>query len=322
MSVLKIGSTPNPEAKAKHYLPHMHSISRITVNMQATQNLAWPHFAGSTLRGAFGRALRQAACVTGKDTCIACPLRQSCAYGVVFDPVTPKQVLHPSFQNGVPRYILQPPALGACKLVSGQRQSFTLVLLPGSHTHYKLVLHTLQATVEKHLMKPGMFKLEGVIEQHEQLTSLQAAASEKTEAIHNPPTQVTLRWLTPLRLQYQGKPIFNPQMLNATLLVRSMLRRHLQWCQLTDETPPDSQAFILAASESFLDTSNLRWHEIERYSEIQKEKLPLGGLMGSATLHTPAISMQTLIPLIQLVEHLHIGKESVMGLGRFQLSYV
>jgi hypothetical protein len=104
--------------------PPMHSITRITTTLQATQTVAWPHFAGSTLRGAFGRALRRAACITGQNQCTACPLRNSCAYGVVFDPAAPAQPLHPSFRDGLPRYVVQPAALGACQLHPGQTQSF------------------------------------------------------------------------------------------------------------------------------------------------------------------------------------------------------
>jgi len=46
----------------------------------------------------------------------------------------------------------------------------------------------------------------------------------------------------------------------------------------------------------------------------------LGGLIGAATLSGPTAAMQTLLPLLQLGERLHIGKETVMRLGRYQLS--
>lgn len=129
-----------------------------------------------------------------------------------------------------------------------------------------------------------------------------------------------LRWHTPLRVQKQGKPIFKPQHLDSATLVRALLRRQLQWCQLTQQTPPDPHAQLQAASACTLDTRNMQWHDIQRHSSSQNQKVPLGGLIGSATLQGPVQALQTLQPLLQLGEQIHIGKEIVMGLGRYRLS--
>lgn len=307
----------------------MHSITRITTTMQATQTVAWPHFAGSTLRGAFGRALRRAACITGQNQCTGCPLRNSCAYGVVFDPAAPAQPLHPSFRDGLPRYLVQPPALGACQLHPGQTKSFDLLLLPGTQAHHGLIEHTLRHAVEKELFAPGLFKLQGT--QVSQYTVLADAPHPPT--MPPQPSQgtahITLRWLTPLRLQHHGKPVFKAQLLDAPGLVRALLRRQMQWQQITNTiTHPTTDAAdestvpqdpLHHAQGCKLDTRNLQWHDIQRHSGTQNQKLPLGGLIGSATLSGPVDALQTLIPLLHIGEQLQIGKETVMGLGRYQL---
>ena len=141
-------------------------------------------------------------------------------------------------------------------------------------------------------------------------------------------THITLRWLTPLRLQQQGKPVFKPQQLDAQGLVRALLRRQMQWQQMTDQKPhvptpnssPEQQDPLQCAQACTLDTRLLQWHDIQRHSGTQNQKLPLGGLIGAATLSGPTAAMQTLLPLLQLGERLHIGKETVMGLGRYRLS--
>lgn len=310
----------------------MHTLTRITLTMAATQPVAWPHYAGSTLRGAFGRALRKAACITGQAKCTGCPLRQSCAYGVVFDPAAPAQPLHPSFRDGLPRYLVQPPALGACQLQAGQTQSFDLLLLPGTQAHHDLVQHTLRRAVETELFAPKLFKL--LHTQASQVT-VPATVPVLTEppppnantATHSPAAaQVTLRWLTPLRLQAQGKPLFKPQQLNATTLVSALQRRHLQWQQLNQPAPagdalarPDWRELAQACT---LDTRRLQWHDIQRHSGTQQQHLPLGGLIGSAVLSSPAPTLNQLLPLLQLGEQIHLGKETVMGLGRYQLSAI
>lgn len=303
----------------------MHSITCITATLQATQVVAWPHFAGSTLRGAFGRALRRAACITGQEKCTGCPLRDSCAYGVVFDPAAPAQPMHPSFRDGLPRYVVQPPALGARELHAGQTQSFNLLLLPGTQAHHSLIRHTLRSAVERELFAPNLFKL--LDTQTCQTDVLPVAAATETPTQLNQTTaQVTLRWLTPLRLQYQGKPVFRPQQLDAPGLVRSLLRRQMQWQQITDQqrdAAASSQPDLMDLAQACaLDTRNMQWHDIQRHSSIQNQKLPLGGLIGSATLSGPNRALQALMPLLQMGEKLQIGKETVMGLGRYSLSAI
>jgi CRISPR/Cas system endoribonuclease Cas6 (RAMP superfamily) len=133
-----------------------------------------------------------------------------------------------------------------------------------------------------------------------------------------------MRWHTPLRLQHQGKPVFKPTQLDATILVRALLRRQMQWQQITHQNPAElataSQDLLASADSCTLDTRNLQWLDIERRSGTQGQKLPLGGLIGIATLQGPAAHLQALLPLLQLGEQVHIGKETVMGLGRYQLS--
>ena len=308
----------------------MQSITRIAVTFQANQMVAWPHFAGSTLRGAFGRALRQAACITGRSSCADCPLRNSCAYGVIFDPVAPAQPLHPSFRDGLPCYLVQPPALGACTLTAGQTQSFSLLLFPGTQVHHGLVEHILRTAVEKELLQPGLFKLLHTKVNHTPVAPLHRGSNLLVPSAAPPatlgsaPAQVTMRWHTPLRLQHQGKPVFKPTQLDATILVRALLRRQMQWQQITHQNPAElataSQDLLASADSCTLDTRNLQWHDIERRSGTQGQKLPLGGLIGIATLQGPAAHLQALLPLLQLGEQVHIGKETVMGLGRYQLS--
>lgn len=307
----------------------MHSITHIAVILEATQTVAWPHYAGSTLRGAFGRALRRAACITGQQKCTGCPLRNSCAYGVVFDPAAPAQPIHPSFRDGLPRYVVQPPALGACTLRAGQTQSFSLLLLPGTQAHHGLIEHVLRVAVERELMQPGLFRLVHTKASHTPVAPALSApglagTSGATPVKPTPVTdQITLRWHAPLRLQNHGKPMFKPMQLDASTLVRALLRRQMQWHQIIHQAParvaPGNPDPLACAAGCTLDTRNLQWHDIQRHSATQGQNLPLGGPIGSATLHGPTPALQTLLPLLQLGEQLHIGKETVMGLGHYRL---
>ena len=234
---------------------------------------------------------------------------------MVFDPAAPAQPLHPSFTDGQPLYIVQPPALGACQLGPGQTQTYSLVLLPGSQSHHRLIEYVLRTAAEKELHTAGSYRLHSITRQATPVTSLpKAVLTQPSEAAHT-----TLRWQTPLRIQQQGKPIFNPQQFDAGLLVRAMLRRRTQWHQITGQAAPDNNPALQAAGACQLDTRKLEWHDLQRYSSTQNQHLPLSGFIGSASLHGPAQALHTLHPLLKLGEQLHIGKETVMGLGRYQL---
>jgi len=292
-----------------------HTLIRVNVEIVAEQPTDWPHFAGSTLRGAFGRALREAACVTRQPQCEGCPVRKHCAYGVVFDPLPPAQTLHPSFRNGLPLYVVQPPDIGAARLDTGMRQYFSIVFFPGSPQHLRLLEHVLSRTVQYHLDRPRRFKLVGVM--REEIEIPPVIESVMHPAGDDLPSVMALRWRTPFRVQQGGKPIADPRLLDATIFFRALRRRQLQWCQITGQLPTDPSPLIDAAAQCHLDTRNLHWHDMQRRNTMKNEKVPLGGLLGAMYLHGPQWAIRSLQPLLELTEHIHVGKETVMGLGQF-----
>ncbi len=288
------------------------------ITLQAQRPLPWPHFAGSRIRGAWGRALRQAACITRQPSCEGCALRSACAYGALFDPGAPAQPLHPSFQNGIPAYLVQVPPLGAHQLQPGDEIGFTLRLLAGAQSHHQLVEQVLRDTVNQHLFKPGDCTLK-TIERHS-LPVANTRADTTPDTDHATPSAIHIQWLTPLRLQHQGKPLFRPQDLSATALASATWRRYLQWCQLTRQAPAATQAPLHAAAQQCtVDTQALQWHDISRYSNTQQKHLPLGGLLGATLLTGPDDALKTLLPTLRLGEQLHIGKETVFGLGQYRV---
>ncbi len=58
---------------------------RLRVEVAATRRIELPAYLGSTLRGAFGMALRQSACALRRQECRTCLLRTSCIYSYTFE---------------------------------------------------------------------------------------------------------------------------------------------------------------------------------------------------------------------------------------------
>jgi hypothetical protein len=64
-------------------------VARYRFEFQVRQAIRLPDYAGSMLRGAFGHALRQLACMTRQKDCAGCPLIGSCPYPMIFAPPPP-----------------------------------------------------------------------------------------------------------------------------------------------------------------------------------------------------------------------------------------
>ncbi len=62
--------------------------------------------------------------------------------------------------------------------------------------------------------------------------------------------------------------------------------------------------------------SDLKWHDWERFSERQGTKLKMGGFLGEITFEG---DLAEFIPFLVLGEYLHIGKGTVLGLGKYEL---
>ncbi len=62
--------------------------------------------------------------------------------------------------------------------------------------------------------------------------------------------------------------------------------------------------------------SNLKWHDWDRYSERQGTKMKMGGFLGEITFEG---DLAEFVPFLKLGEFLHIGKETVFGLGKYEI---
>ena len=74
--------------------PALLPLARYRFTAQVQQPLALPEYAGSLLRGQFGAALRNVACMTRQPTCPGCPLLQTCPYTRIFEAPPPPKGQH------------------------------------------------------------------------------------------------------------------------------------------------------------------------------------------------------------------------------------
>jgi hypothetical protein len=88
-------------------------VARYELRLRACQAVSLPAFLGSTLRGAFGHALKQAVCVIDHRDCARCLLVARCPYPYLFETPAPADEPLLRGQHNAPHpFVLEPPMLG------------------------------------------------------------------------------------------------------------------------------------------------------------------------------------------------------------------
>jgi hypothetical protein len=87
-------------------------LSRYELTLRASESVSLPAFLGSTLRGAFGHALKEAVCVMNHRDCVKCLVADRCIYPYLFETPVPPDVPQLRGQAQAPHpFILTPPML-------------------------------------------------------------------------------------------------------------------------------------------------------------------------------------------------------------------
>ena len=306
-------------------------LARYRFEFCVTRAVRLPDYAGSMLRGVFGRALRQLACMTRQPQCDGCPLSANCPYLAVFAPHSDGPHALQTFSRIPAPYIIEPPAWGARTLPEGSLLDFHMTLVGGALKELPLIVLAWQRALargigagdgtadllrvlhsplpagapEQAIYRPGA----GAIDAHTQ--TVDAGAQDE-----RPVTQITLCFTTPLRLQQNGHAL-SPERLTARALLMALIRRASLLSEFHAGAPLLTDFSALAARSAEIgDRRHLLWRDWTRYSSRQRQKMRLGGVLGDWTL---AGELAPFIPFLRLGEWLHVGKEATFGMGGYTL---
>ncbi len=303
---------------------------RLRFVLRSEENAFLPPFKGSLLRGAFGHALRRSLCSQGPgQECQDCFLRRACLYTRLFETFIEGEP--PPFLKGLrtsPRPYVFEPVTEATDFEPGDALVFDLLLF-GQATD--LAAHALLA-VERMaraglgarrapfvLDRAGAFQPGGgwlEIYQDGRASPALANVAPRFPSGAAVEERATLHFLTPTRLQVQGRlleePGFRP-------LVFAMLRRTLElaWFHLPGvELDWHFRPLLDLASQVRVTASGLRWQELQRYSNRQQRTIDLDGFVGALEIEG---DLAPFGPLLRTAEVLHLGKETTFGLGRMKV---
>lgn len=283
-----------------------------------------PDYAGSTLRGAFGRALRRIACMTRMRNCQDCPLRKTCPYTRLFEPCPPEDHPLQKFSQIPVPYIIEPAGLGSKIYQPGEALHFSMVLTGSAIPQLALIAYSWQRAF-LHDVGHGTAKLQDIqLEKGSERQSIYQADSKKilpheTTLTIEPIEADTVNLLihTPLRLQENGRAIL-PSEVTARRLLMALVRRTslLQEFYMGINDTVDF-SHLAEQAEQVTSSVQLAWQNWIRYSSRQHQKMQLGGVIGKWQLNhlTPQLMVY-----LNLGQWLHVGKNASFGLGRYSLT--
>ena len=300
--------------------------------------LILPPYKGSTLRGGFGHALKRVTCMNRGEACTGCIFRSTCVYSYIFETAL-FNGMH-SNTEGLrlpPPFIIEPPGDGRLFYKTGDKLDFNLILV-GRAIDY--IPHVILAFGELgkigigknrgEYRDNGKYKIDKVISTgYDCETIIYNGKSHITSdpgvmdsanvfnAAYDPGcSKITIRFLTPTRIKYNGKFIDD---LNFSVFLRNLLRRlsWLAWIHCDEKWDMDWKG-IISRAENEVKTvhSDLHWYDWERYSNRQEKKLKMGGFIGDITFEG---KLAEFFPFLRLGEYLHVGKGTVYGLGKYEI---
>jgi hypothetical protein len=306
--------------------------------MQALEDTCLPKYKGGTLRGGFGQVFKRSVCAHRDwraQECAACELQARCAYAYIFETTPQKEVDFTGQLSDAPRpFILEPPLERRTDFSAGDLLPFGLVLV-GQGIHYLpyfiAVFQALgQAGLGRHRGRFHLLEVEAVHPLSNDTVTIYCAADRsardcdlsvgyaamQTAAQMLPQDHLRLRFLTPVRIKYNGNYVAQPPF---HVLFRNVVRRvsWLSYFHCGERWEADFPALIAAAEKVKTAHVATEWVEWGRTSTRQRRHMTLGGFVGEAAYEG---ELGPFLPLTLLGSLVHVGKACTFGHGWYEVS--
>lgn len=302
---------------------------RYRFHFRVTAPIHFPEYAGSMIRGAFGRALRRTACMTRQSDCKACPLYRTCPYTAIFETPPPEGAALQKFSQIPNAYVIEPPVWGRHTFEIGETVSFGVVLFGRAREQLALVTYALQRAFS-YDVGHGKASLESVYRVNSDKdgrfedmliytpSNEQIVPHSMTSTLTIPQAEtVKIQMLTPMRLQKNGVPL-GPDRLTSRAFLMTLVRRVslLSAYQNGEDLNLDTKALSQESDAVCMDV-DMGWKDWTRYSTRQKQTMSLGGVVGDLTLTNLTPTLRVFLAAGMLT---HVGKNASFGMGRYILS--
>lgn len=317
-------------------------VAQLSFALRAEEPVALPNFLGSTLRGAFGHALKRAACLAPGQTCETCPLPHDCWYAWLFETQIPPFAQALTQQRDAPRpFILTPPygdeAHMGRLLPRGKTLHFSLTLLGAATRGALYAAHAIADMAQRGLgAERGRFRLQA-IQAHAvtgEAHSLDYDEQTGQFDLLGIPEYTLAEWITARLNRFTGKPRLKLRFVTrARLRVQDQLQEELSFATLLrfllrrlelmlaihgDGLPAwPKEAWLQQADKVETLAAALIRHDVQRRSSRQNRKLPHDGFLGELVYEGAALPQ--FLPLLVAGELLHVGSGATFGLGKYEM---
>lgn len=303
--------------------------------LRAEEEITLPGYKGSVFRGAFGWAFRHTVCVTKASDCGGCILQDHCLYFRYFETEVREHSL--PFLQGVTKiphpFVIHPPLDTKKDYRKGSLIEVQLSLFGTASEYLPYFIHSFIKLGNEGLgvnrQKVSLQRVEAIAINNDRETVFSSAVGRiestgnritPSDLMNATPLTATsalkLRFLTPVRLQIDGKAVMNKTNITAELLIRNITRRcqaisHF-YCGGSGEKP------LLEDTRGIQTIENrLRFFDWNRYSNRQKTKMKMGGFTGSLTLSGIP---EAVVPFLFAGSLLGIGKHTMFGMGHYVIT--
>lgn len=306
------------------------NIARYRLRFRVLEGLQLHGYAGSALRGVFGRALLQLSGLTYEDVQEKTTLYQYSPYAAVFEPMPSQGVGLLSKLDGIPvPYIIEAPASEKQLYQKDEIFEFDLVLFGAALEHLSIIILAWRRALLRGIGKNESNRAELVEVLHcnsgqwdtiysETLPIIATHSTELDIPIFEQPQTLHLKFNTHLRLKHSGLYAGKDE-LSQPLLIRNIVRRVTFFLQL--QQPQQLSIVDVERLNKLADQvtgrKELHYVQWKRHSSRQKKTMELSGYAGRWLLHeVPA----ELLPYIWIGQYLHVGKNTSFGLGGYEIS--
>ena len=296
----------------------------LRVDAEVRDNGHLGDFAGTTIRGAFGLALRGLCCHTRGARCDDCALRHNCAYGVIFEGVPPpgRKVMRKYPRVPQPFLLIVPPGV-RLPLQSGNRFGFGVRLFGPALSMYPYVV---QAVV--HMLERGLGRERArldLLEVSDGSSVVFRAGARTVKPVSRcwlavprlpeaPVRAVEVSFETPLRMQLSGRMVTQPAL---GAILRAAVRRVRLLVSLYGRggVPPVPGGLLDAAAAAEVLHVELSRHGVKRFSGRQGRSMVMDGIVGRIRYRWPE-GVPGPQGWLEAASVLHIGKGATFGFGR------
>lgn len=309
--------------------------NKYLINLKSLQDGFISDFAGSMIRGALFASLRELVCLTKSEICKDCIVWEQCVYSFFFETPIIKSSNYIKIKETPPHpFIIEPSYPHRHFIEKDKALSFSIILIGKGIVYLPHIICAIIRMIEKGMGKKKLkFSLENIELQQGDNKNIVIYDNEKL--MEHPiiyksysffdksyeANEVTLNFLTPLRIKHQGHLCKD---LSFEILMKNILRR-LTFLSLfygegndkKNELENENINSLLEKAKQINKVSDsTSWVDLSRFSFRQKQSMQLGGIKGKVIFEG---SLSEFIPYLKLCELLHVGKNTSFGLGKYVL---